>query len=58
MSHVGQDCIQQAGFSTGLLALSSPVRRASMKSTLQLAKLPAGSAEFFDLRRSETSALP
>jgi hypothetical protein len=23
MSHVGQDCILQAGFSTGLLALSS-----------------------------------
>jgi hypothetical protein len=40
MSHVGQDCILQAGFSTGLLGLSSPVRRAPMKSTLQLAKLP------------------
>jgi len=44
MSDVGQDCILQAGFSTGLLALSSPVRRAPMKSTLQLAKLPRKAA--------------
>jgi hypothetical protein len=37
---MGQDCILQAGFSTGLLVLSSPFRRAPMKSALQLAKLP------------------
>jgi hypothetical protein len=38
---VGQkDCILLAGYSTGLLRLSSAARRAPMKSALQLIKLP------------------
>jgi len=42
---VGQDCILQAGFSTGLLLLSNPVRAAPMKIGAQLAKLPHRAAE-------------
>jgi hypothetical protein len=37
---VGQDCILQAGFSTGLLRLSATPQRAPMKSALQLENLP------------------
>jgi hypothetical protein len=37
---VGQDCILQAGFSTGLLVLTIPVRAAPMKSARSLQSCP------------------
>jgi hypothetical protein len=39
---VGQDCILQAGFSTGLLVLSRPLQGAPMKSARSLQSCPTG----------------
>jgi hypothetical protein len=44
---VGQDCILQAGFSTGLFELTSPARRAplQLKKAASDRKIPPNAAE-------------